>query len=174
VPDGDTVVSGGRDNTEVLECVDGRLTLPGQSPVRASQRGRTVRRIREHHGCHRLRRLTDGALVKTITSPQSNGLADFAPSNDGTLLATAENGYGDNVKLFDVASGGLVRTTGHGRFRRRSPSRTTGRCRLGSATRTRSSSGARQRRRAAHPLRRGDRLGLDPQMSIAFSSDGTI
>ena len=58
--------------------------------------------------------------MKTITSPLSNGLADFALSNNGRLVATAENGYGDNVKLFNIATGNVVRTLpGHAEGLRR-------------------------------------------------------
>ena len=114
-------------------------------------------------------------MVKTITSPRQ--WPPISRSNDGTLLATAENGYGDNVKLFDVASGGLVRTlTGHTDGFAQAVAFSNDGTMLASVSSYtheiifwRVSDGAQ--------LTRYDEetgWGLDPQMSIAFSSDGTI
>jgi WD40 repeat protein len=112
-PDGTIVASGGRDSTVKLwQTSNGALlrTLSGQgggiTDVEFAPDGTTIASS-SNSGTVFLRKVSDGALVRTITSP--NGIVSFRYSSDGARLVTGESAYGDNVRIWDVATGGSIR-----------------------------------------------------------------
>jgi WD40 repeat protein len=117
-PDGQTVASGGRDGLlKLWRTAGGALlkSIAGQSggitAVAFTPDGQTVISA-GGAGTVLFRRVSDGAVVRTIAAP--NGIAAMGLSADGSLLVTGESAYGDNVRIWDAASGALVRVlAGH-------------------------------------------------------------
>ena len=104
-PDGDTVVSGGRDNTrEVLERLDWRVA---QDAARTAGAGaRASQRRTDSSSCSRTPRVSSTSVAsRTVRRSRRSRVRRATASpisrsrTTATLLATAENGYGDNVKL---------------------------------------------------------------------------
>jgi WD40 repeat protein len=180
-PDGQTVVSAGRDGTiKFWDLETGGLldTISGPAdPMRAhiTPDGQSIA-IADSAGRIEFRRLSDGALVKTITSPQSNGLADFALSNDGRLLATG----GERLRQqHQAVQPGDRRARAHagGPRRRLRPVRRVLHRRVDPGVGLELLAGDHPlgccHRSGAEPLRPETGWGLDPTSSIAFSPLGT-
>jgi len=113
--DGQTVFSGGRDDkVRWWRASDGLplLVLSGHTNtitcLALSPDGQTLASAGFDQTI-RLWRTSDGSAIRTITgSPSAIQSIAFSPS--GLAIAAAEDAFGQNVQLFEVATGTLVRT----------------------------------------------------------------
>jgi len=113
-PDGLSLITGGRDNRirfwRLSDGANYRVLAGHTHWVRSlaiSPDGLTLA-SGGNDASARLWRLSDGAPLTRL--PTSYAVASVAFSPAGNLLATAEEGYGTNVRLWDTSTGAQVRS----------------------------------------------------------------
>jgi WD40 repeat protein len=110
--DGQTIISSGRDNTlRFWRVSDGTLlravTNGAPHGPLAITADRTIVAVPGNGGRINFFSTVDGSLLRTAQATTTSSLSF---SGDGTLLAAGEDGFGNNVQIFRVADGTLVRT----------------------------------------------------------------
>jgi hypothetical protein len=108
------VVSGGRDlNAKVWNAQTGALlrTIPGQiGGVGAVSVSPDGTRVAVTASATRIWRLSDGALLQSLSPPGATHPSSVDWSPDSTMVVVGEDAYGNNVRLWDAQTGALLRT----------------------------------------------------------------